>query len=67
MKEFKLSEELEDALMSRGHTIEDINNMDAGEMFDEYCHWNGLLGWGPALRRIMREASMASESRSVCP
>ena len=44
------------ALTSRGFLDKEILEMSAEEMFDEYCNWNGLIGWGPDLRSILETA-----------
>lgn len=33
----------------------EIALMHSDEMFDEFCNWRGLIGWGPTLRRIMED------------
>jgi hypothetical protein len=42
-----------DALKNRGHTENEIENMNHKQAFDEYCNWHGLCGWGPDLRNAL--------------
>ena len=44
-----------DALRSRGHSDEKIATMEPILAFSEFCDWNGLLGWGESLWKIIRE------------
>lgn len=48
-------DDLKSALMERGHTEDQIKKMKPEKRFDEYCNWHGLIGWGPTLRRILKE------------
>ena len=36
-------------IRERGHTDEQITRMAPRKIFDEYCHWHGLIGWGQQL------------------
>ena len=49
-------DELYEALAGRDLTDEQIEAMSPEQKFDEYCEWQGLTGWGPTLRRIMKAA-----------
>lgn len=40
---------LED-LQERGHGASKVSQMTAAEAFDEFCIWQGLIGFGPTLR-----------------
>lgn len=42
-----------DALQGRDISDERIEKMTANEIFDEFCEWEGLVDWGPALRGIL--------------
>ena len=48
-----------DALRHRGHGENGIARMSPDEAFDEFCMWHGLVGWGPTLRRVMRNLAQA--------
>lgn len=45
-----LSTDLADALLHRRKSVSAIRQMTAAEIFDEYCMWHGLIGWGGSLR-----------------
>jgi len=45
-----LTDDVYDALQGRDIPDERIEKMTANEIFDEYCEWEGLANWGPALR-----------------
>ena len=36
-------------LEERDLSHEDIERMTAEQLFEEYCCWNGLIGWGDML------------------
>lgn len=38
-----------DDLQSRLNTDEEIRAMSADEAFDEWCIWNGIIGWADRL------------------
>jgi len=40
-------------LKSRGLSDADISELDAEQLFDEFCNWNGLMGWGPTLVGVL--------------
>lgn len=42
-----------EALRGRGFSDDAIERMSADNMFDEYCMWNGLSGWGADLRYML--------------
>jgi hypothetical protein len=46
-------------LRNRGHSDERIKQMNWDQVFDEYCHWEGLIRWGSELRRVMANAKNA--------
>lgn len=45
----KMEVETEEAFLAR------LSRKTAEELFDEYCHWNGLIDWGPQLRGVLSE------------
>lgn len=49
-------------LRERGHSDDQIKNMNWDEAFDEYCEWNGLVRWGPELRQVMAQLKNAQRS-----
>ena len=55
-----IPEHIRGDLNSRGHTDEDIAKMTPKEAFNEFCSWNGLIGWGNRLWFAM-EAFKGSE------
>lgn len=57
----KLEHAVLDNLHERGHTDEQIKNMNWDQVFDEYCEWEGLIQWGPELRRVMANAKNAQQ------
>lgn len=42
-----------EALQERGHSDETISNMKPQTMFNEYCEWNGLIGYGRSLWNLV--------------
>ena len=42
-----------DDLIDRGHDVDD--DIKPKEAFDEWCEWNGLIGYGPQLRKLYEE------------
>jgi len=42
-------------LVKRGHSEEDVAKMYPQELFDEYCNWHGLQGWGDSLWEVIHE------------
>lgn len=57
----KIPQSILSDLKSRGHTEDEIKNMKWEEAFDEYCNWNGLIGWGYYLRDAMKSLKDASK------
>ena len=56
----KLDKDILNNLHERGHSDEKIKNMTWDEVFDEYCHWEGITGsWPEILRRVMANAKNA--------
>jgi hypothetical protein len=49
----KMDDRVLDALRNRGHSDEQIQKMSPEDVFDEFCQWEGLLGWGPTLREAL--------------
>ena len=58
----QLDEDVLEALRNRGHSSEQIEQMNWDEVFDEYCEWRGLLRWGNTLRRVMTNAKNAQDA-----
>lgn len=54
-------DEMIEALKNRGHSEEQIAKMSWQKKFDEFCEWEGLIGYGSRLRGIMAAAKKASE------
>jgi hypothetical protein len=50
-----------DDLKSRGHSLEIINQMTPKKAFDEYCNWNGLIGWGDHLWNMMHKIKVSED------
>lgn len=44
------------ALKNRGHSEAEIKKMSWQKKFDEYCEWEGLLGYGETLRKVYQAA-----------
>jgi len=42
--------EIVNALRGREHTDDEISEMEPEDMFDEFCEWHGLVGYGETLR-----------------
>lgn len=40
-------------LKSRGLSDTEISNLDAEQLFDQFCNWNGLLGWSSTLVSVL--------------
>lgn len=55
MSEKKLSLDLREAFEGRGLSQKEIEEMDADDLFYEYCQWNGLIGWGRHLAARLDE------------
>ena len=49
----QMDNEVVESLHGREFVNEEIECMTADQAFDEYCLWNGLIGWGPKLRRVL--------------
>lgn len=45
----KLPADVLSNLHSRGLTDDEIDSFSSEQLFDEYCNWLGLLGYGPQL------------------
>jgi len=45
------------ALEKRGHTHEQIEQMDGQTIFHEFCEWEGLINWSATLWRIVHVLS----------
>jgi len=61
MNPTKLPEDLLACLLNRGHSVAAISEMTADDVFDEFCNWHGLIGWGSTLRNAMDAANAASQ------
>lgn len=57
-----LSRDVAHALLSRGHTVDEIAVMSPADKFDEYCRWKGLIGWAGTLLRVAVEVGAAKPS-----
>lgn len=60
MKVELLHEKIKEALETRVFNEYDIENMSAEEVFNEFCLWEGFIGWGPALWNAMENIKEAS-------
>jgi hypothetical protein len=49
MKLGEIPEHVLEDVRKRGHSDGDIERMSAVDLFDEYCRWNGLIGFGDDL------------------
>lgn len=49
------------ALKSRELSDADISRLSAEALFDEFCSWHGLLGWGPTLIAVLDNLRKAKE------
>lgn len=58
----KITRDAIESLRARGHDDDAISRMNHDEAFDEYCNWQGLIGWGPRLRGIYANLSEAEGS-----
>lgn len=54
-----LSEDVLDALRGRGLSDAFIEGSGPEPLFDEYCSWQGLIGYGPTLIRVLDELRKA--------
>ncbi len=54
-----LSDDMRDALQQRGLSDAFIEGSGPEQLFDEYCNWHGLIGWGPRLIRALDELRSA--------
>lgn len=50
-----------EALRNKGFSENRIESMTWDEAFDQYCEWEGLIGWGPRLRRAMANLKNAQD------
>ena len=41
------------ALEGRGYVLNQIAKLTPQEIFNEYCHWHGLIDWGNNLWRLV--------------
>lgn len=51
----KIPESVHSALVNRGWSEAAIANMSPRQMFEEYCQWHGLIGWGYPLWGVVAE------------
>lgn len=65
MKLNKLDSSTLSALRKRGHPDAMIETFSAELAFDEWCEWNALRGFGPTLRRVMKECKAACRGESA--
>ncbi len=64
MKDMReLGRDIMDALYGREYSDEEIMRMSATKIFDEYCEWHGLSGWGPHLRRQLTAIKRATRKK----
>jgi len=56
----KLPRDVVHALKQRRHTEFQIEALTPEQIFDEYCQWHGLLGWGETLRGVLDSARKAA-------
>ncbi len=50
-----LPKHITEDLIKRGHSKETIAKMSPEEVFNEYCNWHGLQGWGESLWEVIHE------------
>ena len=55
--------ELLEALEERG-VAHKMSRMTASEMFDHYCAWNGIHGWGGGLFRVALKCQEITNDRT---
>lgn len=54
-----IPEQIVDANRERGHSDEQIQRMSAEKLFDEFCMWHGLIGWGRTLYQLANQLKEA--------
>lgn len=54
-----LSVDVLTALRERGLSDAFIEGSGPESLFDEYCNWQGLIGYGPTLVRVLDELRSA--------
>lgn len=50
-----LSEDIKEALLGRLINKAQYESMNAENLFNEYCEWHGLGGWGSTLINTLEE------------
>ena len=54
----RMDSRLRNALAERGHGAEQVRAMSPQSRFNEFCEWEGLLGWAAKLLNIARSAGV---------
>lgn len=55
MKWDELSDDVREVMENRGHDAKSVERMSPRKVFDEFCHWHGLIGWGDQLYDLVHE------------
>lgn len=59
MKLEKIRDDVLEDVRERGFSDEQIEAMDGETLFNEYCMWNGLIGYGFSLWNIVLDLKEA--------
>lgn len=51
-------------LRKRRFFVSDDQESTIAKAFDEYCNWNGLIGYGPRLRAVLDAMEFAAAKRN---